>query len=72
MDNVTTEPVDIQDPDVQELYRKALETYLDVTKSEPRVYERRVITEHGATLAYDKLSEKEAAVLRRLLRSGIP
>ncbi|KAH7976499.1 hypothetical protein HPB52_014757 [Rhipicephalus sanguineus] len=69
MDDLNTDSVDTEDTDVLELYRKGPEDYrcLDDNESERRVDETRAVA-----LAYEKLSEKEAAILRRLLRSGRP
>ncbi|KAL1421577.1 hypothetical protein MTO96_023012 [Rhipicephalus appendiculatus] len=72
MDDVSTERVAIQDTDVEVLYRKGLENYLEDVKSERRFHERSATTNHGAALTYENISEKEAPVLRRLLRSGPP
>ncbi|KAH7976718.1 hypothetical protein HPB52_018534 [Rhipicephalus sanguineus] len=66
MDDLNTDSVDTQDTDVLELYRKGLEDYRDLedNKSERRADETRAVA-----LAYEKISEAEAAILWRLLRS---
>ncbi|KAH7976503.1 hypothetical protein HPB52_014761 [Rhipicephalus sanguineus] len=67
MDDLNTDSVDTEDTDVLELYRKGLEDYRDLedNKSERRADETRAVA-----LAYKKISEAEAAILWRLLRSG--
>ncbi|KAH7976660.1 hypothetical protein HPB52_017688 [Rhipicephalus sanguineus] len=66
MDDLNTDSVDTEDTDVLELYRKGLEDYRDLedNKSERRADETRAVA-----LAYEKISEAEAAILWRLLRS---
>ncbi|KAL1421582.1 hypothetical protein MTO96_023017 [Rhipicephalus appendiculatus] len=71
-EEVTTEHVDTQDIEVQELYRKGLEVYRVDSQSDHRDDDTCAITEGGAALTYEKISKKEAAVLRRVLRSGPP
>ncbi|KAL1479294.1 hypothetical protein MTO96_015935 [Rhipicephalus appendiculatus] len=72
MDNVNTDPVDTQDTDVQELYRKGIDLFGDEKQSDRREDDTSAIAQDGAKVAYEKISEKEATVLRRLLRSGPP
>ncbi|KAL1421581.1 hypothetical protein MTO96_023016 [Rhipicephalus appendiculatus] len=72
LEDVTTEDVDTQDAEVQELYRKGLEVYQVDSQSDHRVDDTCAITEDGAALTYEKISKKEAAVLRRVLMSGPP
>ncbi|KAL1479295.1 hypothetical protein MTO96_015936 [Rhipicephalus appendiculatus] len=71
MEDVTTELVDITNADVQKLYRKGLRRYRGAYKS-PRQVETSMIAEYDAALAYKRVSEKDAAVLHRMLRSGLP
>ncbi|KAH7975744.1 hypothetical protein HPB52_004664 [Rhipicephalus sanguineus] len=74
MDDVAAEHVDTQNADVQELYRKGFERYqeLERYKSQRRANETSAITQYGPILVYGHISEKDAAVLHRMLRSGKP
>lgn len=60
--------VDTQDTEVQELYRKGLEIFRDEKESRRRQRNN----QDGPKVAYENISEKEATILRRLLRSGPP
>ncbi|KAH7975739.1 hypothetical protein HPB52_004659 [Rhipicephalus sanguineus] len=63
-----------QNDDLQEFYRKGFERYqeLEGYKSQSRVDETSAVAQYNATLAYEEISEKDATVLRRMLRSGPP